>query len=200
MKMKIFSPGLLLCSQLSGKVRLVSSQNTTETLFEGDIIADYDTMKTVYDKETVSKIMGEEGIINEESPDIFRGASPTFSIWNKRMNANDRFVVRAYIDPSYSSIQYTMIRKSLRKLASKTGVLHFKILREKPTNGQPFLNYGFHSGTGCSSYIGLNRLSFTSEGQPITLSSNCFTIGIIQHETMHALGKLKICPQNTHFL
>ena len=69
MKMKINSLGLLLFSQLSGKGRLVSSQNTTEALFEGDIIADYETMKTVYDEETVSKIMG-EGMINEKSPTV----------------------------------------------------------------------------------------------------------------------------------
>jgi len=183
--MKFIALSLFLCSQLADKGR-VHSQNITDAIFEGDIIADYDTISSVYDNNTVSKLL-EEGVIKEE-PSLLRGAAPRFNLWNMNMNTADLFVINVYIDVNYSAEDYAVVKKALKKLQRKTGVLKFRFLKVKPTDGRPFLNYGKHSKEMCASYVGRVGSATSAEGQPIYLDYNCLRTGTIQHETMHALG------------
>jgi hypothetical protein len=99
----------------------------TDAIFEGDIIADYDTISSVYDNNTVSKLL-EEGVIKEE-PSLLRGAAPRFNLWNMNMNTADLFVINVYIDVNYSAEDYAVVKKALKKLQRKTGVLKFRFIK-----------------------------------------------------------------------
>ena len=175
---------LLVCSMLAAE--MVHSQNIADSIFEGDIIADYDTINSVYDEKIVIKLV-EEGVIEDETS-FTRGTSPQFNLWNKQMNAENLFVISAYIDPQYTAEEHTLIKKAVKKLAKKSGALLFKFPKVKPTDGRPLLNYQGRSSGMCASYVGMKNSATSSQGQPIYLDMNCLTKGTIQHETMHALG------------
>ena len=164
---------------------IVNCQNMTNAHFEGDIIAEYDTISSVYDDDTVDSLM-KQGVLQAKST---RGATPHFKIWNITVNKFDLFLIPSYISPSYSPEHTRLIRKSLRKLERKSGVLRFRYLKMKPTDGRLFLSYGRFTGGACASYVGLNARASSPDGQPIYLDSACMNVGTIQHETMHALGK-----------
>ncbi len=184
--MKKYILNLLLCYRFAAGEDALP-QNISDLIFEGDIIADFETINSVYDNGTVSKLI-EEGVIEEE-PNLFKGATPRFQIWNMDMNGQDLYVIRVYIDPyGYTTEHMKTIKKALKKMQRKTGVIKFKFLRSKPTDGRPFLNYGRHTGGMCASQVGRKSSSVSVDGQFIYLELGCLSIGTVQHETMHALG------------
>lgn len=184
--MKLFFALSFFCCHFA--TTIVNCQNITNEEFEGDIIAEYDTISSVYDDNTVDGLI-EQGVLQAKPETSARGATPQFMIWNVKMNVLDLFVITAYISPYYSQEHYALIKKSLRKMARKSGVLQFKFPKEKPTDGRPFLSYGRFTGGACASYVGFNTRALSPDGQPIYLDSYCMNMGTIQHETMHALGK-----------
>ena len=165
---------------------LVTSENSTDTdLFEGDILPDYVSISAAYN-ETIVKNLVEKGYIQEPS---LRGTSPTFALWNTKMNKKDIYVIKAYINPdNYETDDITTIKKALKLLQKKAAVIKFKFPSEKPSNGVPYLNFGVYTGGKCASYVGRTSYATGVDGQPIYLDPFCLSIGTIQHETMHALG------------
>jgi hypothetical protein len=160
-----------------------NSNDISNSVFEGDIIADYDTISGVYDKETV-KALEAQGVIHKDEAS-FQGSSPEFELWNDELK-NELYVIRAYIDPEYDSDQYIAIKRALKKIAKKTGVFQF-YFPPNPPDGKDFLHFkGITSGM-CASYVGKKK-NLARFGQPIYLDAACISVGIIQHETMHALG------------
>lgn len=164
---------------------LGTSQNSLDTdLFEGDILPDYVSISSAYDETTVKNLV-EKGYIEEP---MRRGTSPTFALWNMKMNKKDVYVIKAYINPDkYEADDIKTIKKALRQLQKKTGVMKFKFPSEKPS-GVAYLNYGVYTGGRCASYVGRTSYAKAADGQPIFLDPACLSTGTIQHETMHALG------------
>jgi hypothetical protein len=161
----------------------------SDSLFEGDIIPDFETISAAYDNITVSKLIDKGLIVEDDRSQVTRGTSPTFDLWTTNMNKQDLYIIFVYINPEYNSDEFTLVRKSLNQLARKSGVMRFKVLKKMPTDGRPFLHYGVHGGSQCASYIGRkDRLARSTDGQPIFLHRFCLSTGVIQHETMHALG------------
>ena len=184
--MKLQPLTLIFCSLL------VSSADCNDALFEGDIIPDYETIKSAYDDGAVQKLVA-AGVIdpNGEHSSLGRGTAPNFPLWNTNMNAKDLYVIFVFISHEYSPTEFQMIRSTLRKFARKSKVFKFRFLKDQPTDGRPYLNYGIYSGMSCASYVGMKtQYAYSSNGQPIILVDPlCLRSGgIIEHETMHALG------------
>lgn len=158
------------------------------SVFEGDIVPDFETISAAYDNSTVSKLI-DEGLIEDKRDQMTRGTSPTFDLWTTKMNNKDLYIIFVYINPEYNADEFSLVKKSLNNLARKSGVMKFKVLKTIPTDGRPFLHYGIHGSSQCASYVGRkDRFARSIDGQPIYLHRFCLSRGVIQHETMHALG------------
>lgn len=186
---------MILWSQLLltiyGELNNVTTDCLQEkTLFEGDIVPTYGIIKESYGVELANDLIT-EGILDElDASDLeHRGTAPQFNLWNEEFNNNEYYVIPVYIDPDYTPEAISVITKSLKKLMRKTGVVRFRFLSNKPTNGRSFLNYSTHGSTMCASYVGrIQSAAISASGQKIWLAYGCLIEGIIQHETLHALG------------
>ena len=172
------------------------------TYFEGDIIPLYGTMLELYGEDVANSLEYKEG----DGPDSINspivpiddegksqsGSTTYYNLWNTKLSEKyETFVVYVYIEQSdYTSQQVSTIKKSLKKLGKKTGVLRFNFQNDRPTD-KHFINIGVSSSDPniCGlSYIGRTPYSTSSNGQTVSISRDCVNRGVIQHEMMHALG------------
>eukprot|EP00979_Chaetoceros_neogracilis_P000640 scaffold161_cov206-Chaetoceros_neogracile.AAC.2 len=172
----------LLC-----QIATLGQCHDSTNLFEGDIVPDYGSISAAYGNSTVNDLI-EKGDI-EEPKQLGRGTSPTFPLWRETMNKNDLYVIKVYINPiDYQESQVILVKRALKELQRKSGVLKFNFMSVQPINGVPYLNYGRNGGGRCASYVGRNGFAKRADGQPIFLDYPCLEKGTIQHETMHSLG------------
>uniref|UniRef100_A0A0N5BH84 Zinc metalloproteinase n=1 Tax=Strongyloides papillosus TaxID=174720 RepID=A0A0N5BH84_STREA len=75
----------------------------------------------------------------------------------------------------------TLIVKSLLEIQKET-CLRFQQVRSAGTQSS---GLRYFLGQGCSSYVGK---VYDDKFQDVSIGSDCFEIGLVQHETMHALG------------
>ena len=152
---------------------------------------DYVSIRSVYGQDIADKMV-DDGMLERPSIGSY-GTDGSATMWNEYYQ-NDVFRIDVYISSDdYNKEQILIIKDSLKNLARITGSIKYVIHDEKPTDGRPFLNYGMHGKGGCGSYVGrVDSLASSSEGQPVFLPfSNawtCVTKGIVQHESLHALG------------
>ena len=173
------------------------------TYFEGDIIPVYGTILELYGEDVANSLEYREGdgpddntessiIPIDDEGKTESGSTTYYRLWNTKLSEqSETFVVYVYIEQSdYTSQQVSTIKKSLKSLGKKTGVLRFNFQKKKPTD-KPFIVIGVSNSDPkiCGlSYIGRTRSSTSSNGQPISISRDCIRRGVIQHEMMHALG------------
>ena len=91
-----------------------------------------------------------------------------------------------YIEQSsYTESEKEVITKAIKNLGRKSGVIHYIIHEEKPTDGRRFLR--IIKGQGCYSYLSRDdSKALSADGQPISIGRDCIKKGIIQHELIHA--------------
>ena len=177
--------------------------HSNSTYFEGDIIPMYGTILELYGEDVANSLEYKEGdgpdnvtespiVPIDEEGTVQSGSTTAYKLWNTKLSEKyETFVVYVYIETSdYTPEQVNTIKKSLKKLGKKTGVLRFNFQNSKPTE-KPFINIGVSSSDPniCGlSYIGRTYYSTAANGQPISISKGCVNRGVIQHEMMHALG------------
>jgi hypothetical protein len=173
----------LTCLLLSSFVRGSTDNVTT---FEWDIIPTYSSISAAYGTVYANELV-EKGIV--EAP-ITRGASSGINLWKQNWNAPlEMWEVFVYFQMNdYKSTELKTITSAFRKLQKYSGVIKFTWLKEKPTDGSPFLNIGTFGNDICSSYVGVDGTAQTSDGQFLFLGLSCLSEGKVQHEVMHALG------------
>jgi len=154
---------------------------------EGDIAAEWDSIASLYGPE-VAESMGLTRPLDAQEQT--RGTVPTLRLWRNNWWAKtETFVLPVYISTAYSSAQVAIIKKSLRNLQRKTGVIKFQFLSSIPSGSATIPYIHIYDGGGCWSYIG--RIAAANLGQYLSLTSMCvndFANGPTQHEILHALG------------
>lgn len=165
------------------------------SLFQTDIVPTWD-LEYYYGADVVEELVA-QGLIDgkdedsKETPIISMRLSSSSSSKHKRwttMMKNDYYMINVYIDrEQYSLARRQLIKDILKNIAKKTQVIRFRFYRNKPSEGRPYLWYGHHGTNSCASYVG--KRSSAKDGQKIWIGSKCFDeLGIIEHETLHALG------------
>ena len=154
--------------------------------FEGDIKPTCEQILASYGVEEVHKLV-ESGILDDSSclDDDSRDLAITkhqYDLWNQ-IRVEDRYVIPWAFDSSFTdSSNRLVVENALSDLAAASGVVTFV-----PRNTQShYINV--LKGSGCWSYVG----SVFSNKQDLSIGYGggwtCATLGIIQHEFLHALG------------
>lgn len=174
----------LACLFLSSFVRGNTYVNVTT--FEGDIIPTYSSISAAYGTALANKLV-EKGLV--EVPDA-RGSPTSINLWRQNWDADlEMWEVLVYFQMNdYNSTELKTVKKNLRKFQKKSGVIKFTWLNETPTDNSPFLNIGTFGNDICSSYVGVDKTAYTSDGQFLFIGLSCLSEGEIHHELLHALG------------
>jgi Astacin (Peptidase family M12A) len=101
--------------------------------------------------------------------------------WKDRIG--DVIIVPYTIVGSFTSAEIDLIDRSVKDLGDQSAVVQFV----RRTNQRAYIEVG-NDGSGCNSHIG--RI-YTGTVQTLNLASECFVVGIIQHEFLHAVRACK---------
>lgn len=157
------------------------------TRFDGDIIPTFKSISAGYGVDYANELVN-LGVI--EAVHSERGTAPALDLWKQKWNETlEMWEVFVYIRPvGYTEEQISTIRRAIRRLQKYTGVIKFTWLQTKPTDGTPFIHVGNFGTDICSSFVGVDRTAFTTDGQFLFIGLSCLEEGQIQHEMLHALG------------
>lgn len=153
-------------------------ETRSETLFEGDIKPDYNSILKQYGEETVNQlqksgmVLEGEDLMNVQTRNVFFD-----NRWDTRV---DNVVQIPYqYDPKYyfsPSERYTL-ETALKALGDRSHVIQFNVR----TTESSYIN--IIRDAGCYSYVGK-----LGGRQDLSLDTGCFINGIVEHEFLHALG------------
>ena len=164
----------------------IASNNET-LLFEGDIVPTYKSISSVYGDDFANELVG-KGYM-EYNPDVVRGSSTGIDLWKQNWNNwKEMYVVNVYFSPAYNSTELRLVRRGVRRIQRKTGVIKFQWLFEYPEDGTPYIHVGSFGLDICKSFVGRDSSATNRFGQFLHIGPSCMTAGAVQHEMMHALG------------
>ena len=161
-------------------------KESNETVFvEGDIAATYDAVAQVYSPE-YAESLGLSPPDEGDDDDGIRGrgilTNPRLLYQNQWLPAGEKWRINVFVNPGvYSSSQIEIIKRSLKLVQKKTGVVSVKVTTYRP-NTATYIEIK-KTGGGCWSYIG-RRFAV----QVLSLDDSCVNQMIVQHEFLHALG------------
>ncbi|XP_068168358.1 low choriolytic enzyme-like [Antennarius striatus] len=156
-------PALILLSLLAGSTGS-DAQNLSSDI--SDIISTVNV--------NLSPILSLYDDIRKYRPENNVGCVNRGCLWPK---SGDVVRVPFFISTAFNQDEYQVIRSALLSFQRNT-CIHFQ-----PQTTELSYLY-FFSGSGCWSYLGN-----INQPQPISLNKGgCVTVGIVQHEILHALG------------
>ena len=162
-----------------------------EGLVDGCIKFEYDSVRTFFGEEYAERAAAELNIQIDIDPLIRGGASVSKieKLWRYNVGSDGLFHVPYKIADSFTKAERLMIENSVRDLGNDVGVLKFRVKTGSDSHWMSFES----KHEGCWTYVGFfmdSPSNFERQGEhPISIQpGGCMNKGIIQHETMHALG------------
>ena len=160
-------------------------------LVDGCIKFEYGSVRTFFGEDYAERSAEELNVTHDIDPLTRGGASVSRidKLWRYNIGSDGLFHIPYEIAETFTRSERLMIETAIRDLGNEVGVLKF---REKTDSDPHWMSFE-SKHQGCWTYVGFfidSPSVFETPGaHPISIQpGGCVNKGIIQHETMHALG------------